>query len=67
MTLYEVQFIGRSGQVINTVEIDAESDEAAIAHSHRIDVASIDDGFVIWEDSRLVHRYQRAMSDSAPG
>jgi hypothetical protein len=59
MARYRVHFLDPSDRVIDTVELEADSDDAAIEQARRIDVPSIGAGFDLLQDSRLVYRHRR--------
>ena len=58
MASYSVHFFDNGDRVFDAVEIDRDTDEAAIKEAHRIDVPSIGAGFDVWNENRLVHRHR---------
>jgi hypothetical protein len=58
MAQYYVRFVNRVDAVINLVELEADSDEAAIEQAYRIKLQSVGAGFDVLEDNRLVHRHR---------
>jgi hypothetical protein len=59
MAPYRVHFLDPNGYVVDAVQIDHATDEAAIEEAHRVDIPSIGAGFDIWHQDRLVHRHRR--------
>jgi len=56
---YSIHFLDRVGRVVNALEIERGTDEAAIEEAHRLDVSSIGPGFDVWHGRRLVHQHRR--------
>jgi hypothetical protein len=59
MARYRVHFLDPSDRVIDAVELEAESDDAAIEQARRIDVPSMGVGFDLLQNGRLVYRHRR--------
>ena len=59
MARYRVHFVDLNEQVIDAVELEADSDEAAIEKAYRIDIPSFSIGFDVLQKHRLVHRHRR--------
>jgi hypothetical protein len=59
MAQYRVHFIDHSDSVIDAVELEASSDDAAIEQARRIDVPSLGAGFDVVQNGRLVYRHRR--------
>jgi hypothetical protein len=58
VTLYYVRFVNRVNAVINLIEVEADSDEAAIEKAYRINIKGVGAGFDVIQDGRLVHRHR---------
>ena len=56
---YHVHFVDHSDTVFDATVIEHDTDDEAIKHAHRLDVASIGAGFDIRDEGRLVHRHRR--------
>jgi hypothetical protein len=59
MAPYRIHFLDPAGRVIDAVQIQHATDEAAIEEAQRVDIPSIGAGFDIWLEQRLVHRHRR--------
>ena len=68
MPAYRFDFLRSEGDVFATHEIDYNSDEAAIAAGHAINVSPpIGAGFLVWRDGQLIHRHYNAPSPDSRG
>jgi hypothetical protein len=54
-----MHFIDQGGHVFDAIELQRDTDEAAIEEARRLDVPSIGAGFDLWHEGRLVHRHRR--------
>ena len=59
MARYRIHFIDQSGKVFDAIELQRDSDEAALEEAYRLDVPSVGTGFDLWQEKRLVHRHRR--------
>ena len=59
MASYHVHFIDQTDRVFDAIEIERDTDEAAIEEAYDLDVTSIGVGFDVWHEGRLVHRHRR--------
>jgi len=59
MPLYRVHFVNHGDRVFSTVDLEHDTDEAAIEEAHRQDIPNIGAGFDVWHEDRLVHRHRR--------
>jgi len=60
MPIYRIGFVNHASQVFDAVQIDEDTDEAAIREAYRLDIPSVGAGFDIWHESRLVYRHRRS-------
>jgi hypothetical protein len=59
MALYQVHFIDYGGNVRATHFVQQDSDEAAIAAAHQLNVLPrLSAGFEVWKGERLLYRHQ---------
>jgi hypothetical protein len=58
MPRYRIHFVDQSDNVIDAVRFEEDHDEAAVEHTHRINVPSIGSGFEVRRDGRLVHKHR---------
>jgi hypothetical protein len=56
---YRVHFVDHTDRVFDAIEIEHDTDEAAIEEAHDRDVPSIGAGFDVWHEGRLVHKHRR--------
>jgi hypothetical protein len=56
---YRVHFVDHADRVFDAMEIESDTDEAAIEEAHGRDVPSIGAGFNLWHEGRLVHKHRR--------
>jgi hypothetical protein len=61
MAPYRVHFLDPAGHVVDAVQIDHATDEAAIEGTYCVYIPSTGAGFDIWHEQRLVHRHRRNM------
>ena len=59
MLRYRIHFVDHHDRVFDAIEIERDTDEAALDHAFRVDVPSIGAGFDLWQNHRLVHRHRR--------
>jgi hypothetical protein len=59
MAQYDLHFVDDANNVYDALQLEHDTDEAAIAEAHRLNVASVGNGFDIWLGRRLVHRHRR--------
>jgi len=59
MALYDIHFVDHAGNVIDALEVERDTDEAAIEEARRIYVPGIGHGFDVWQGRRLVQRHRR--------
>jgi len=59
VALYRVHFVDHGGNVFDAMQLERDTDEAAIQEAHRINVPNIGAGFDVWHEWRLVHKYRR--------
>ena len=59
MARYRIHFIDQDGKVFDAVQLERDSDSAAIEEAHRLDVPSVGAGFDLWLEERLVYRHRR--------
>jgi hypothetical protein len=57
---YDVHFVDHRSNVYDALEVEHDTDDAAIDEARRLDIASIGNGFDIWHGRRLVHRHRRS-------
>jgi hypothetical protein len=57
--VYRICFVDRTNQVFDVVQIDEDTDEAAIREAYRLDVRTVGIGFDIRHEDRLVYRHRR--------
>jgi hypothetical protein len=60
MAQYDVYFVDQASNVYDAVRLEQDTDDAAIVAAHRLNVASIGNGFDVWRERRLVHRHRRS-------
>ncbi len=58
MARYRIHFVDQRGKVFDAIELERDTDEAAIEEAHRLDVPSARAGFDLWCEE-LVYRHRR--------
>jgi hypothetical protein len=59
---YDVHFLDSGDRVVDALELEHDTDEAAIEHADRLYVPSIGAGFDVLHGKRLVHSHRRRLS-----
>jgi hypothetical protein len=60
MAEYDLHFVDHGRNVYDALQLERDTDAAAIEEAHRLNVPSMGNGFDIWQDGRLVHRHRPA-------
>jgi hypothetical protein len=58
MALYTINLISHHGTVRDADELDCDTDEEAVAFAEDLNVPAFGNGYDVWQQERLVHRYR---------